>query len=146
MATLIEDTIQVESDEEKTSADNLTDEDAEDHSGDTPTFSWSGHVVQRSEIQRERSVKINKAPEKRRRQQRKRGENNLKNVSAHTRITQFAGNYFETRSGRLFCGCCSEYLSTKLTTLKTHVRTKKHEAGNRQRASDKKEKWLSVMP
>ena len=59
MATLIEDTIQVESDEEETSADNLTDEDAEDHSGDTPTFSWSGRVVQRSEIQRERSVKIN---------------------------------------------------------------------------------------
>ena len=60
-------------------------------------------AMKRSELQRDRAIKVNKQPEKRRRHERKRGENNPKNVSAFARISKFPGEYLESRSGKLFC-------------------------------------------
>ena len=61
------------------------------------------HAVKRFELQRDRAIKVNKKPEKRRRHERKRGENNPKNVSALARISKFPAEYLESRSGKLFC-------------------------------------------
>lgn len=82
-------------------------------------------VVPRASIQRERVVATNPDPLKRRRQQTKRGANNPKNVSPQDRLRAFPNEYLELRSSRLFCGACAEFLSTNLTTVRTHIKTKK---------------------
>lgn len=94
-------------------------------------------AVKRSELQRDRVPRTNKEPEKRRRHERKRGDNNPKNVSTFERISKFPGEFFGSRSGKLFCGACSEFLSMNLTTIKTHIRTRKHEGGKARRKRDK---------
>ena len=48
----------------------------------------------------------------------------MKNVSVRMKISQFFRNYFELRSGRMFCAACSEFVSTKMATVETHIRTK----------------------
>ena len=48
-------------------------------------------------------------------------------------MNKFPGEFLEFLSGRLFCGACSEFVSTKLTTVKTHLTTKKHAAGKETR-------------
>ena len=60
-------------------------------------------AVKRSELQRDRAIKVNKQPEKRRWHERKKGENNPKNMSAFARISKFPGEYLESQSRKLFC-------------------------------------------
>lgn len=123
--------VEVSEDESDSSPDELDeDERIESHLRSLPS-------LKRSELQRDRVTKVNKAPEKRRRHERKRGENNPKNVSTFDRISKFPGEFFESRSGRLYCGACSEFLSMNLTTLKTHIRTRKHEGGKARRKQGK---------
>ena len=89
--------------------------------------------VPRAAIQRERSVKVNRKPPRKSRHRKKRGENNPKNISVNERVSKFPSEFLEYRSGRLFCGACSEFVSTKLTTIKSHLLTKKHKAGKESR-------------
>lgn len=108
------------------------DSDTEwDDSASRSTTTSSQHTVKRSSIQRDRAVATNPEPPKRQRQQTIRGKNNVKTVSVAERILAFPREYFEYRTGQLYCGACSEFVSTKLTTLKTHVRTMKHVAGKK---------------
>lgn len=92
-------------------SDSESDLDSDDQSGSEGIEFKSG--VKRAEIQRKRRVLTCKDPEKRTRQQRKRGKKNVKKITVYDRISSFPGNYFEMHSGRLFCGACSELLSTE---------------------------------
>lgn len=73
-------------------------------------------------------VRANSEPTRRKIQQAKREYNNTKSVSVHEKILAFPTRvFFEKRDVKLFCGKCSEFISTHLITLKIHVRTKKHD-------------------
>ena len=88
-----------DSDEDSCSdADSNEEESTSLPRQETDIVAQSGIQVKRSEIQREQSVKRNKEPQNKGRHRRKRGQNNLKNVSIYSRINQSQGNYFEARS------------------------------------------------
>ena len=130
---------------ESTDDDTASTSSADDNqAGASKVASWESGlkqqtltaVVQRSALQRERSVKVNKTAAKKR-HHRKRGENNPKNVSVHDRLGKFPGEFLENRSGCLFCGACFEFVSTKMATIKSHLLTKKHLAGKERRRKDR---------
>ena len=56
-----------------------------------------------------------------------RGKSTLKRKSVLIRVTEFPGQSLECRDGRLFCGCCREFISEKKSSVKRHIKgTAKH--------------------
>ena len=120
-------------------------ESESDHGASTSSAALiaNRHSVKRAAIQRDRFVAKNQDPPKRCHQQVKRGWNNPKTVSVQERILAFPREYFEQRKGQLFCGACEEFVSLKLTTVKTHIRTAKHVAGKKRCATSRSSKSAS---
>ena len=101
------------------------------------TVAAQSSSVRRSSIQRNRSVGTNAelGKAKNHRQKAKRGANNPPRVCVHERIAAFPNEYFQFRSSKLFCAACSEFVSMKLTTIRTYVKTMKHTEGKKRRQS-----------
>ena len=53
------------------------------------------------------------------------GSSNPKSVSVESRVKQFPGEHLVVSAGKLFCHACREELTTKMSVLKSHLRSKK---------------------
>ena len=126
-------------DSENSSVDedsNISDEDTEIvqiHQGSSKEpeglrAAAAGPSPARAAIVKSRAVSTNKPPQSGCHHGR-RGDNNLKQVSANDRMRQHPKEPFSVRDRKLFCDACREFVSTKGSTISTHLKTKKHELG-----------------
>ena len=86
------------------------------------TSSYSGNVVQRASVSRERVLKSTKGKYS------ERGTSDPKKISLNDRIKQFPGESLCLRNGKLFCGACKELLSSKKSILGNHVASRSHDS------------------
>ena len=54
-------------------------------------------------------------------------------MSPWQRVHEFSDEQLTVSAGKLFCRACREEVSTKLSVLKTHLKTKKHADGTKRR-------------
>ena len=54
-----------------------------------------------------------------------------KSIMAYQRVKQFAGEPFSVSRGKLFCNGCREELSLKMSVVRNHIRSAKHEEGHK---------------
>ena len=83
------------------------------------------HCPQPATIARKRKVAINPPPRGKRRSA-ARGTFDPKSVTPSQRVREFPDEQLTVSAGKLFCQACREELSTKISVLKTHIKTKKH--------------------
>ena len=57
----------------------------------------------------------------------------LKSVTPRDRCNQFPKEYLTVSSGKLFCGCCREEVSLKLSSIKHHIDSNKHKVNREKR-------------
>jgi len=62
---------------------------------------------------------------------------NLKSVSPKDRCRQFSKECFTVSGGKLFCGCCREEVSLKLSSIKNHIGSNKHKMSKDKEAKKK---------
>ena len=62
---------------------------------------------------------------------------NLKSVSPRDRCNQFSKEYFTVSGVKLFCGCCREEVSLKLSSIKNHIDSNKHKMSKDKEAKRK---------
>ena len=61
----------------------------------------------------------------------------LKSVTPRDRCNQFPKDYFTVSGGKLFCECCREELSLKLSSIKYHIDSNKHKQSKEREAKRK---------
>ena len=66
-------------------------------------------------------------------------------MSVESRVKQFPGEHLVVSAGKLFCHACREELTTKMSVLKSHLRSKKHVVGKEKLAErDKRERDIAA--
>ena len=89
-----------------------------------PSFLSRLRSPQPAEICRKRKVAVNPPCGKRR--SRGRGNFNPASVTPAQRVKEFPDQPLNVSAGKLFCRACREELSTKLSVLRYHLKSKKH--------------------
>ena len=102
-----------------------------DSGSQTPTpslknFFDSLRAPARSELMRERKVRVNAPPHTGARKKAPTCTTNPKGVSAAQRAKEFSGEMITVSAGRLFCSACREELSLKRSVVTNHVGSAKH--------------------
>ena len=84
-----------------------------------------------SSIAKDRSLQSTSGKYKRR------GNSDTVKVLLHERVRQFPDENFIVREGKLFCNACRQILSTRKSSLKIHVSSKKHQDGKQKMKKSK---------
>ena len=79
---------------------------------------------QPAEIGRKRKTSVN--PPRGKRRSSGRGSFDPKSVGPAQRVREFPESHLCVSAGKLFCQACREELSTKLSVLKIHLKSRKH--------------------
>ena len=97
----------------------------------SPSLLGKLRCPQPSDISRKRRVFVNPPCGKRR----SAGHGNFdpKSVSPSQRVCKFPNKQLSVSAGKLFCQACREEVSTKLSVLNGHIKTKKHADGIKRR-------------
>ena len=90
-----------------------------------------------SDLSRKRIIRNNLPPKGKKRKVSTALSYNLKAVSPRDRCNQFSKEYFTVPSGKLFCGCCREEVSLKLSSIKNHTDSNKHKMSKEKEAKRK---------
>ena len=97
----------------------------EDEATSAPSLLEKLRCPQPAAIARKRKVTVNPPPRGKRRSA-GRGNFDPKSVTPAQRVREFPNEQLSVSAGKLFCQACREEVSTKLSVLKGHVKTKKH--------------------
>ena len=97
---------------------------------------------QPAEIGRKRKTSIN--PPRGKRRSAGRGSFDPKSVGPAQRVREFPENHLCVSAGKLFCQACREELSTKLSVLKIHLKSRKHaESVKKREANEVRERDIA---
>ena len=84
-------------------------------------------------IARKRKVTVNPGPPRGKRRSAGRGNFDPKSITPAQRVREVPDEQLCVSAGKFFCQACREELSTKLSILKGHIKTKKHADGVKRR-------------
>ena len=127
--------------ESSTSSQPLAPDSASESSG-IPSLLSRLRSPQPAEISRKRKTVVN--PPRGKRRSHGRSNFNPRSVAPAQRVKEFPEEPINVSAGKLFCKACKEELSTKLSVLKNHLKSKKHaEATKKLEKSDKRERDIA---
>ena len=92
-----------------------------------------------SDLSRKRVIRNNLPPKGKKRKTKSAigSSSSLKSVTPRDRCNRFPKDYFTVSGGKLFCGCCREELSLKLSSIKYHIDSNKHKQSKEREAKRK---------
>ena len=100
---------------------------------------------QPSDLSRPRQIKYN-PPVGKKRHQPSKTSHDLKSVSPHQRLREFANEGLTVSGGKLFCTGCREELGLKVTVIRQHLKSNKHQLGKeRLQRKDREERDIAEV-
>ena len=103
---------------------------------DPPSLLSRLRSPQPADISRPRKIKKNSPTDvgnKRSQVAASRSKHNPKSTTPHQRVQEFPGENFSVSAGKLFCCGCREELALKVSTIRLHVKSRKHQSGKERR-------------